>query len=567
MIKEQYLTPGARLTPPASPGMVALAAAPTFARRDPERTLTRHLRSFLAVALAGVLTAAAAWAQPAPAPADLPLAATPAAVAAVPVAVAAPGPAPEFAVVQLSAAARATASTVSGYAVDPSGARSSSDPQQSSRLSLRADLDTGERWGPWSVKGRLGGDVATGTFAGKPTLQGDQLPGSRFDNALVTDAWAGIALKNLLEVRAGVMASHWGMGLIAHDGGQAFDARRNDWFSLPTLVDRVARAMLIVQPFGRQASSLRGLILAAAADRVIEDPTGSRAANDTANQGLFAARWYAAHNQWAGLYYVYRDQTYATGRFLHAHVIDATFDFDFSHDGHGLRLQGEGAAILGTTSLAPTADFAQHDVRQGAFVGRARYDMRPIRFELDAGWLSGDDQLDNGSLSAFKANPNYQQGILLFSQVLATQSGRARGTASNLQYMGQPAQDLDHLATGGSVTSAVTVFPKMGWKCSDLLEVYGGALFAFAPAIPIDPFTTTTSGGGQPRNFLGKAPTSSQLGTEIDLGVATTLATTLPLLLQVRAEYAVLLPGGALTGLDSPIHGGRLTLALVPPVH
>ncbi len=528
--------------------------------------MTRSLRSLLAATACGLMTtaaAASAQTQPAVPPTDLPGAVTevlrpaPASTTAA----TAPG------VLQLAAAARVTAGSIGGYAVDPSGTRSSSSPQGASRLSLRGDLDSGERWGDWSAKARLGGDFVTGTFAGKQTLQGDQLPASRLDMALLTDAWAGIALKNQVDVRAGVMTSHWGMGLVAHDGAQAFDGRRQDWFSLPSTGDRVARAMVIAQPFGLKEHALRGLVLAAAVDRVIEDANASRAAGDVANQGSLAARWYLASQQWLGLYYLYREQSYASGRWLHAHVLDGTFDLDFSKDGQGLRLQAEAAAILGTSNLGPTPEYPQHNVRQGAAVARARYDIGALRLEFDAGWLSGDDQLDDGTRSAFKANPNYQQGIILFSQVLATQSGRARLTASNLQYMAQPAQDIDQLATKGSVTSAVTFFPKIGWKHSDLLEVYGGVLFALAPAIPIDPFSTTTSGGGQPRNFLGNIPTSSQLGSEFDLGVASTFSrASLPLAFQVRAEYGVLLPGGALAGLNSPIQGGRLTLAFLPSV-
>jgi hypothetical protein len=524
-----------------------MAIVPASRRRAPRSPL-KKAQWTAALGLLSTVVAAPAWAGD-----------------SLPVVDAAAPPADEPGLLGISAAARATAARTSPYAVDPNGARSSGDLQGASRITLRGELDSGDRLGSLGVKLRLGGDFATGTFTGEPTLEGDRLPGSRFDAALLTEAWAGVAVKDLVDLRAGVMTSQWGMGLVANDGGQAFDGRRDDWFSLTSTGDRVARAILVVQPFGRFESSLRGLFLAAAADRVIEDANARRADGDVANQGVFAARFYAAKNRWAGLYYVYRDQTYASGRFLRGHVIDGTFDFDLGDHGEGLRLQGEGAVILGTTSLAPTPEHPEHDVRQGAAVARVRYDLRPIRLELDAGWFSGDQKPDDGTLTGFKANPNYQQGILLFSQVLGTQSGRARLTASDRQYVGQPADDLDHLATNGSVTSAVTVFPKVGYRHSDLLEVYGGVLLAFAPEIPIDPFTTAVSGGGQPRNALGNAPTSSMLGTEVDLGVSSTLAPDgLPVSFQVRAEYGVLLPGGALSGLDSPIQGGRLTVALLP---
>ena len=204
-----------------------------------------------------------------------------------------------------------------------------------------------------------------------------------------------------------------------------------------------------------------------------------------------------------------------------------------------------------------------------AAVAKARYDWARtgLRFELDGGWFSGDSNLDDGALTGFKANPNYQQGILMFSQVLGWQSGRARVTASNPQTSGYPSADLDRLATGGQVTSAITAFPKVGWKATSFLEVYGGALLAWSPTQMIDPFTTHAVAGGSPRNYLGNVPDGSNLGTEFDLGaVATLTPAAWPMALTVRGEYAVLLAGGAMAGTsgDSPVQGGRLSLALVP---
>ncbi len=472
---------------------------------------------------------------------------------------------------KLTGAARATASQTSSYGVDPNGARSSSAMQGSSRATLQATLDTGRRFGDWSLQAALAADALSGTFAGAPTLEGDKLPGSRWDPVLATQAWAGVSLRDLASFRAGLMTSHWGMGLVANDGGHTLDERRDDWFVLPTTGDRVARALLMVQPFGRTESQLRGLFLAFSVDQVIEDSTAVSAQGDSALQQVVAARWHLDRQRWAGLYYVHRDQTYhdRNGPFLRVHVIDGAFDLDWRKGGSGLRLQGEGAVILGRTDLAPTPEHPEHDVRQSAAVARARWDLGELglRFELDGGWFSGDSNLDDGALTGFKANPNYQQGILMFSQVLGWQSGRARVTASNPQTSGYPSADLDRLATGGQVTSAITAFPKVGWKATSFLEVYGGALLAWSPTQMIDPFTTHAVAGGSPRNYLGNVPDGSNLGTEFDLGaVATLTPAAWPMALTVRGEYAVLLAGGAMAGTsgDSPVQGGRLSLALVP---
>lgn len=473
---------------------------------------------------------------------------------------------------QVTGLARASAVRTTEFGVDRNGARSNSDVQGLRRVTLRADLDTGKRFGRFGVQAALGADFASGTFIGRTTTDGDKLPGSRLDTFLPTQAWAGVSLSDMATLRAGLMTSQWGMGLVANDGNHALDARRDDWFVLPTTGDRVARAQLTLQPFGRSQGMLRGLFLAGGADQVIEDAIAVRANGDRATQAVFAARLFVSKVRSAGLYYVYRDQSFGSGvhPFLRVHVIDGAFDFDFRTDNRGLRLQGECAAFFGSTNLAPTPTFPEHDVRQSAAIARARWDagLTGLRLELDAGWLSGDDDLDDDSQNAFRANPNYQQGILMFSQVLGWQSGRAHVTAADPQYVGYPSADLDRIATGGSVTSAVTVFPKIGWKVAPALEVYGGALLAWSPRTPIDPFSTRAVGGGQPRNFLSQAPDGHMLGSEFDLGVVGTLAPERwPVALALRAEYGLLMPGGALAGLeaDGPIHGGRLTLGILPP--
>ena len=473
--------------------------------------------------------------------------------------------------VQLSGAARATAARSSSFAIDPGGARSSDASQGSSRITLRADLDSGRSLGEWSLAATVAADALSGTFSGQPNLQGDKLPGARWDRLVPAQAWGGLSLRDLGSLRVGLMTSHWGMGLVANDGGHALDSRRDEWFVLPTPGDRVGRAQLLLQPFGRENSALRGLFVVGSVDQVVEDGTAVRAQGDDARQQVAALRWHQARERWAGLYYVHRDQTFhsSIGPFLRVHVLDCAFDFNWSKAGSGLRLQGEAVLILGRTSLAPTPQHAEHDVRQSAAVARGRWDFGDsgVRLELDGGWFSGDDNLEDGALTAFKANPNYQQGILLFSQVMAWQSGRARLTASNPHVVGYPSADLDRLATGGSVTSAITAFPKIGWKASSFLQIYGGALLAWAPTTPIDPFSTRATAGGAPRNALGRAPDGSLLGTEFDLGAVATLApTSWPIDLLMRGEYGLLLPGGVLAGMDgdAPVHGGRLSVALVP---
>ena len=469
----------------------------------------------------------------------------------------------------LTLAGRGSLARYNDFAVDRSGARSPDGLEGSSRLSLRMNLDTADRPGGLSLSARLAGEAAHGTFMGGSDLAGDRLPGTDFDLFVPVEAWIGADWSRKVGAKAGLMTSQWGLGLVANDGMDMFDERQNDWFQLPQVGDRVMRTLLWTTPWRGTKSKLQGWLFAAAFDRVIRDDVADSTEGEEALQAVLSTRFYLAKDRWIGLYYVHRSQEHDDGKFLRVNVLDVATDLHFGAKGGGLRIRAEGVAIFGRTSLAPTPEFPEHDVRQLAGAARLSYDLgQPgLRLGLDLGWFSGDESLDDGTVNNFKADPNFQQGLVLFRRVLGWQTGRARLTASDPDVVGRPNEDLDRLASGGSVTAAMTIFPKVGFRLHENLEVYGGALFAIATARPTDPFHTRTLGGGEPRNFLGEVPGDHILGTEVLAGVRGKLP--LPAIssaIWCGFEYGRLIVGEALAGLggDGPVHGGRFMLAFTP---
>jgi len=240
------------------------------------------------------------------------------------------------------------------------------------------------------------------------------------------------------------------------------------------------------------------------------------------------------------------------------------FDLHLATDialGEGLKLtiETEGALIRGTTDLASTTDFVEHDLLQLGWAARATLDAGAFGGVLDFVYASGDQNFDDGEQNAFKADPNYQQGLFLFRQVIAGQTGRAPITAADPDLVGRPGEDLDRFSSRGSITNTVSFFPKGYWRPVSGLTLYGGALLAFAEGDLADPLNTRLA-GGDPRNALAGDP-GGYLGTELDLGVR--YQYTLPFVgLAAGLEGGVLLPGSALQD-DSgatidPIAGGRL---------
>lgn len=466
----------------------------------------------------------------------------------------------------------ASGQRTTAFATDAVGGRSVSDPSLSARMRAHLDAKVASPGERWVLDAALGFDLVDGTVLGRTLLPlGDKLPDQRLDTMLPQDAWIGLHFNKMAGIKAGLMTSHWGMGLVANDGGQGRSQDRNDWFALGRSGDRVARLMAYAMPFAASPDNpLRGWLISASADSVLDDDTLT-GPDQKANQYSIATKLYLDKKRWAGFYGAWRDQHHDDGKTLRVGVLDGALDFDYRDENRkGMRLEAECAWISGDTSLIPTPEHLRHDISQLGAMGRFTWAdvLDGLTFVLDGGYFSGDDNLDDGRLTAFRADRNVRQGLVLFERLLAWQTGRSRMHASDPTLVGRPAEDLDRLASDGAVFNAVTVFPKVGYRIGPYVEVYGGALLAFAPSRPYDPYNTRVNGGGYPRNYLGGTPDSRNLGTEFDIGVRGRLG--LPdswkSAVQLALEYGVLLPGAALVGADGnsdPISATRLTLSLL----
>lgn len=513
---------------------------------------------------------------PAQAMEDLPAAATPDAPApasATPepappaTAVAATTPAADADEVKAALVGYAAGSRVTGFRVERNGLHTPADPQATVRLQARADGRLA--FGSLITEAALALDAVDGTFAGNPTAQGDRLPGAYRATLEAQEAWAGVRWKRRLGLRAGMMSTQWGIGLVANDGRTGLVPDRSDWFTLNRGGDRGIRFLLHTSPLSDTDSALRGLVLTVQGDNRAYDDQADEALNQSATQIGGTARLFLGPKQWVG----FLTSARASGRNggtaqTRVGVFDVACDLDWRQDGEGLRLQAEAAYIAGHTTFAPTPEFPVHDVRQAGAMARGRYDDGDFSYELDLLWTSGDEDLADADVTAFRADRNLRQGLVLFEHVLAWQTARARLRASDPNIVGQGPPDVDLYSTDGAVTGAVTIFPKAGWKPLEWLEVYGGVLVALATARPVDPFATQAFGGGQARNALGATPSGRMLGTEIDLGLRATLP--LPKAagadLRLGVEHGLLLPGGAIDDPDQPmgaVQATRVVLGLV----
>jgi hypothetical protein len=223
--------------------------------------------------------------------------------------------------------------------------------------------------------------------------------------------------------------------------------------------------------------------------------------------------------------------------------------------------EAESALIVGETELGPTADFPVHDVLQFGAALRANLDAGIVGSVVDFVYASGDQNLDDDAQNGFKADPNFEVGMMLFRQVLADQSARSASTAGDPTLVGLPSEDLDRLPTRGSVTNTAALFPRVRVRPIAGLELYTGPLVAWTVVPIADPLNTRVA-GGQPRNHLG-GEGGLHLGTEWDLGVRYR-ALFWGAELTGGAEAGILKPGSALVKADGTsmdlVHGGRLMI-------
>ena len=441
---------------------------------------------------------------------------------------------------------------VSPYPVDIDGTELGTDLATDlvARVGLR--FDSKRSMAPVGLGVRLEVDAITGTVSSAPTLEGEGLPGSHGYENVIRRANLRFSVGTYFHIFAGFMMSDFGMGLIANDGTHHWEPG-NALFNDPHGGDRVLRGMIASGPL-----TAARMVIGVGYDQVQEDDITLH--GDEANQIVGAIRFGVGKDISGGVYVAYRMQEAEDGATLDALAIDATVAAKIKlTDSISLKLEAEGALIQGETTLAPTPDFPTHDLLSLGAALRATLDAGVAGAVLDIFYASGDQNLDDKTQNAFKADQNYQLGFLLFRHTLAGQTGRAVFTASDPALTGIPSEDLDRFPTRGSMSNTIAIFPRGWWRPVDGLEIYGGPLLAFAEVALADPLRTKVN-GGDPRNALGGDP-GGYLGTELDLGIRYT-----GLLngteFNIGLEGGMLLPGSAFEDaagqpMDT-VFGGRL---------
>ncbi|MEB2313743.1 MAG: hypothetical protein OZ921_06470 [Sorangiineae bacterium] len=448
------------------------------------------------------------------------------------------------------------AEAVSAFPVDAAGHDFSNGVALSPRLRVGARLETVKPLGDAVMLfGEYEQDLPTGTWTSRDPIAGDGMPNSDSIDTRLRKGWGRVSFGRHLHVGGGFMTSHWGLGLVANDGAHGWRPG-SAAFTDPRGGDLVLRGFVATGPL--TDAHLFALL---AVDQVRRDET--LLDGDSARQFVGSVLIGYEQPVQAGFFMVRRHQTTADGSTLDVTVIDPAGKAELALDALGatLGLEAEGALVMGHTTLGATPEIPQSNVRQVGGALRSSLAFERVGGVLDLTYASGDASLHDSKLTGFKADPAFESGLLLFRYVGAAQSARAVATASDPMLAARPPGGIERIPTRGSVTDALVLFPRLWVRPLPALEAYGGALFAFAPAKPVDPLNSDLVGGA-PRNALGGEP-GGYLGTELDLGARYRLYLH-HTELELGAEGGLLLPGSALrdaAGSTPPaVYGGRLLL-------
>lgn len=351
-----------------------------------------------------------------------------------------------------------------------------------------------------------------------------------------------------MAVRAGLVRSSWGTGILANSGeGIAFNAKQGA-FGFARTADRVLRLQLAWFPIERTRRAAADsapkdppLTVAVAGDIVMDDDTANWGDGDRAFNGIAAVIGrYEGFN--GGVYAVYRNQQHHEGGTTSVAVFDVQARQEFAKtDTVTAWAEVEAALVVGSSSFAQSAtkpgDF---DITTTGGVVRLGVEVADLIGVIEMGAASGDDNPFDTSLRGFSFDREYRVGLLMFGEYTRRHTAIAAFNIADDTYRAVPPRGFDRAATGGAVNGAIYVNPRVSYEIVDGLNVMAGYLYGSSEGYYTDPFASGIAGGTSAGP--GGALNQKELGHEIDLGIDYELQFR-PLTLRARAEFAWFRPG------------------------
>lgn len=372
------------------------------------------------------------------------------------------------------------------------------------------------------------GDLAQGVSPEARIREEYGYPGARL-RFLYVDWETPIGL-----LRVGQMGFSWGLGMVANDG------------DTPTVFgdylygDLVRRVMLATRPLGRNVP----FVIAAGGDWVVRDQIADYERRDEmAFQGIIASYYGEGENR-VGAYGVYRWQENPLNDTLAAVFVDVFARWGF-RDRHGARYYAavEAAYAGGSTTYARTTERPEQSIQQLMAVLQLGRLSPKIDVVLEGGYASGDSNSEDAIQGRATIDPDHRVGLILFPEVMASQSARSAYLAQDPTIGARPPRGSELLPTNGGVSGAAYLFPYAIFRPKPWIELRLGGVFAWSTSDVVDPFVQRAYSRAE--NSRGGSSTARDLGVEVDGAVLLSHPIATNLVLSGGVEGGVFIAGGA----------------------
>ncbi|UCD85703.1 MAG: hypothetical protein JSU92_05790 [Deltaproteobacteria bacterium] len=325
-------------------------------------------------------------------------------------------------------------------------------------------------------------------------------------------------------LRLGQMASHWGLGLVSNDGENRLNEFGESYYG-----DLYWRALFGTKPlkFFSDSDLADRLVLGVGYDIVWRDENASFEDGDRGSEFVLSCFYDDPDHIFAGVYLALRDQEDDDGDEVKATAYDIYLSWKSGSDEEGglvLSAAFEGAMIRGWTDRVLYLGAIENaprelDLESFGMALRTGVSLSGLRLGLEGGYASGDANTYDDTNYAFSFDPDYNVGVVLFDEVIASLSAAQPDSIADPELVYIPQKGIDQLPTDGSVTNAFYQSVFVSYRPPEKEGGLGlklGLLHAWAAEDFMDPFQTAANAGGVPTNFKGAECGNKELGWEFD---------------------------------------------------
>ncbi len=259
-----------------------------------------------------------------------------------------------------------------------------------------------------------------------------------------------LAAGKSLAIKAGLMRSSWGAGILANDGRDRGPGVEFSPFGFSRSADRVVRLQVAWFPLDRPKREGAGppLTLAVAVDGVLDDDTAKWTEGDRAFN-FVAAVTGEVDTFRGGIYAVHRTQKHGGGGSTEVTVFDAQAKYHLIQRGSiDAWVAAEVAGIIGTTTRARSAILQKpYDIYGAGGVLRVGLEHTLLQAVLEGGLASGDDNPFDSELRAFTFDREYRVGLLMFREYQRKVTAVTAYNLADPTYRAEPSRGFERTAT------------------------------------------------------------------------------------------------------------------------